>query len=563
MASQPTTTDRKSSLRLATEADRPAAATSGRLGWAPRAVGPNRLGTLEERFGREFVDRLVGRVTVADGDRRWVAVQAPFTGETLGEVPEATAEDVVEAARRGRDAQRLWKTWTLEQRAEVFLRLHDLILDRQEEVLDLIQVEAGKARVHAYEEVADVANVCRYYAHHAEDHLRSQRRMGALPGLTATWEHHHPRGLIGFISPWNYPLSLAATDAIPALMAGNAVLLKPDSRTPFTALWVVDLLYQAGLPSGLFQVVTGAGRTLGEPLIEHSDFLTFTGSTATGRKVAAQAGQQLIGCALELGGKNPAVVLADADLDRTADGLIRGCFANAGQLCISFERVYVHRAIFDDLLTLFAERVHCLRVGADLAYGADMGSLMSQEQLDKVQEHLDDAVEKGATVVVGGRPRPDLGPYFFEPTVLTGVEEGMKLYREETFGPVVAFYPFDTVEEAVTQANDTSYGLNASLWTEDTELALELAVRLEAGTVNINEAYAAAWGSVSAPMGGYKDSGVGRRHGAEGILKYTESQTVAVQRLLPVAPPPGVSHRGFSQMMSQTLRWLRHVPGLR
>lgn len=530
----------------------------------PRAAAPvPPAGSLEARFGRGFVDRLVGRVTVADGEREWLAVHAPFDGAALGEVPMCTAADVAEAARRGRDAQRLWKAWSFEQRAEIFVRFHDLVLDHQREVLDLVQLESGKARAHAYEEVADVAIVARYYAHHAEDHLKSQRRMGALPGLTLTWEHHHPRGLIGFIAPWNYPLSLAVTDAIPALMAGNAALLKPDSQTPFTALWAVDLLYRAGLPSGLFQVVTGLGRTLGSPILEASDFVTFTGSTAVGRKIAALAGEQLIDCALELGGKNPAIVLADADLDRTIDGLIRGCFANAGQLCISFERVYVQRSIFDQVLETFAERAASLVLGNDLDYGIEMGCLISADQLATVTRHVEDAVAKGARVITGGKPRPDLGPTFYQPTVLTGVHEGMEMFREETFGPVVAFYPFDTADEAVTLANDTRYGLNASLWTEDIELALELAQRIEAGTVNVNEAYAAAWGSVDAPMGGFKDSGVGRRHGAEGILKYTESQTVAVQRLLPVAAPPGVSDRGFTEMLNQTLRLLSKIPGLR
>ncbi|MCB1057191.1 MAG: succinate-semialdehyde dehydrogenase (NADP(+)), partial [Acidobacteria bacterium] len=478
------------SSKLLSGSDRFAQGRRTRAGAArPRsAAQPPPAGSLEARLGRAAVDRLIGRVTVADGDREWHEVRAPFDGSLLAEVPTCTADDVAEAARRGRDAQRLWKTWTVEQRAEIFIRYHDLVLDHQDEVLDLIQLESGKARAHAYEEVADVAIVSRYYAHHAEDLLESKRRMGALPGLTATWEHHHPRGLIGFIAPWNYPLSLAVTDAIPALMAGNAVLLKPDRQAPFTALWAVDLLYRAGLPSGLFQVVTGAGRELGTPIIEASNFVTFTGSTATGRKIAAQAGQQLIDCALELGGKNPAIVLADADIERTADGLIRGCFANAGQLCISFERVYVQRAIFDQVLEAFARRAGALVLGSDLDFGIEMGCLVSPEQLATVQRHVDDAVAQGARVITGGKARPDLGPTFFEPTILVGVREGMEMFREETFGPVVAVYPFDTADEAVKLANDTRYGLNASLWTEDVDLALELAQRIEAGTVNVNEA---------------------------------------------------------------------------
>jgi succinate-semialdehyde dehydrogenase/glutarate-semialdehyde dehydrogenase len=370
-------------------------------------------------------------------------------------------------------------------------------------------------------------------------------------------------GVVGIISPWNYPLSLGVTDAIAALLAGNAVVLKPDHQTSFTALWAGELLEEAGLPAGLFQVVTGEGTVLGTPLIESCDFLTFTGSTATGRKVARQAAERLIGCTLELGGKNPMLVLADADVEAAVDGAVRGSFANAGQLCISFERIYVHTSLYPLFLERLVQETQALRLGAGLDYEADMGPLISAAQLEKVTEHVADAVAKGATVLTGGRARPDLGPYFYEPTILTGVTPEMKLFAEETFGPVVALYRFESVHDAVERANDTPYGLNASVWTRDTELGHRVATRLRVGTVNINEAYAAAWASVDAPMGGFKDSGLGRRHGAEGILKYTEPQTVAIQRGLPLAAPAGVADPVFSRAMSLTLKVLKRVPGLR
>ena len=508
------------------------------------------------------LDALAARVTTT-GPRETLAVHAPATGEFLGEVPFCTPDDVQVAVRRARIAQDAWAHRTLAERAEVFIQFHDLLLERQEEILDLIQIESGKARKHAFEEVADTAIVARYYALNADQHLEPKRRRGALPGITVAWEHHHPLGVVGFIAPWNYPLSMAITDAIPALMAGNAVVLKPDQKTPFTALWAVDLLAEAGLPAGLFQVVTGEGSKLGTPLIESCDFLCFTGSTATGRRVARQAAERLIHCSLELGGKNPMLVLADADLEAAVAGALRGCFSSAGQLCISIERLFVHESIYYRFVERLVQETKALRLGSGLDWEADMGSLISTDHLAKVDAHVRDAVEKGATVLAGGKARPDLGPCFYEPTLLADVTEEMVLFSEETFGPVVAIYRFESIHDAVERANASLYGLNASVWTQDLDLGHRIATRLQCGTVNVNEAYAAAWASVDAPMGGFKDSGLGRRHGAEGIRKYTEPQTVAIQRGLPLAAPSGMPDEVFSRAMSTTLKALRRIPGLR
>ena len=511
----------------------------------------------------ELRERLLRHVALVDEARESIPVRAPFTGEVLGAVPRGTAADVREATRRARVAQADWAERSFVERAQIFLRYHDLVIERRDEVLDLIQAESGKARKHAFEEVADVAIVARYYAHSAEQHLRSRRRQGAIPGLTAAWEHHHPRGLIGFIAPWNYPLSMAITDAIPALMAGNAALLKPDLQTPFTALWAVDLLYEAGLPEGLLQVVTGEGPELGPTIIEQVDFLAFTGSTRTGRIVARQAAERLIPCSLELGGKNSMIVLADADLGNAVDGAIRGVFASAGQLCISIERILVQESIYEEFAERFVAATLDLRVGPGDDYEIDMGSLVSERQMRTVVEHVEDARAKGAAIITGGRTRSDLGPLFYEPTVLEEVTPEMRVYAEETFGPVVSLYPFRSLDRAIERANDTRYGLNASVWTGDTELGQWVAERLEAGTVNVNEAYAAAWASVDAPMGGFKDSGIGRRHGREGILKYTQSQTVAVQRGVPIGTPPGVGEERFTQLFSGALKMMRRIPGIR
>ncbi|MFC4357403.1 succinic semialdehyde dehydrogenase [Halobium salinum] len=487
-------------------------------------------------------DRLRDLAATVDTDADdTLEVEAPATGEVVGEVPACTAADLDRAVERAREARREWTDRSARARAAVLERFHDRLLDRREEALDLVQLESGKARMDAMSEVLDVANTARYYANEAESTLESEDRAPAVPGATRTRVHHRPVGVVGAISPWNYPLTLAVSDLLPALLAGNAVLLKPDEETPYTALWVADLLRGCGLPEGLFPVVTGEGPELGPALVEAVDFVQFTGSTAVGKEVAERAGRELTPASMELGGKNPLLVLADADVEKTASGAVTACFSNAGQLCIAAERLYVHTDVYDDFLDAFVGATRDLDLGVGYDYDAEMGSLQNADQLSKTREHLDDAVEKGAEVLTGGRERPDVGPYVHEPTVLTGVTEEMTLYREETFGPLVAVYEVDDVKEAVRRANDSPYGLNGSVWTEDERLGEHVAEHLECGTVNVNDAYLATWGAVDAPMGGMNDSGLGRRHGPEGLLKFTESQTVAVND----GPVLGGSPSGF------------------
>lgn len=436
-------------------------------------------------------------------------------------------------------------------------RFAQRVLDRRGEILDVIQAETGKSRPAALEEVLDASMTASHYAHTAPRLLRPRRHVGAFPVLTQTTELRQPKGVVGVITPWNYPFTLVASDSIPALLAGNALVVKPDHQTPFSALLVLDLLLASGLPEGLMQIAVGTGPVVGPQLIGSVDFMMFTGSTETGRLVAQQCAARLIGFSAELGGKNPLIVMADADISAAAAGAARACFANAGQLCVGPERIYVHESVRERFTQAFLEVVGQMKVEAGTSWETDMGSLISPAQLASVQAHLDDAVARGARVLVGGTPRGDLGPSFFAPTVLTDVPEDAKLVRDETFGPIVAIYPVVSEGEAIARANDSKLGLNASLWTKPSR-GRKLAMRIEAGTVNVNEGYSAAWASHGAPMGGWKESGLGRRHGSEGLLKYTEAQTIAVQRAVPVAPFARMSNETFANLFTRATRILNH-----
>ena len=500
-----------------------------------------------------------------------LAVEAPFTGQIIGTVPAATPDDVVAAITAARVAQPRWAATPPSQRAAVLLRFHDLLIANAAEVLDLVQLELGKSRKHAFDEVMDTAVTARYYAHAGPGILRQRLRQGALPLLTVTREHHRPKGIVGLICPWNFPLILSITDALAALMAGNAVVIKPDAQTPFTALWAVSLLREAGLPAALVQVVTGRGAELGPALIDGVDYLMFTGSSATGRLLAERCGARLMDCSMELGGKNAAIVLDDAPDGLTlgplslgidsASGLAFGITTGAGQVCISTERLFVQDGIYDRFVPRLAVALGRLRLGAGFDWARDVGTLSSAEQLDKVRRHVDDAVAKGARVLAGGHARPDLGPYFFEPTLLEGVTPEMELYGAETFGPVCAVYRFSDPDDAVARANDTEYGLSASIWTRDGRAAQRIAAGLQAGTITVNDAYQAAWASAS-PMGGFRQSGVGRRHGRQGLLKFTEAQTVATQHLTPIERLPGLGNERYAQVYRLALRALKYLPGI-
>ncbi|MFD5784344.1 succinic semialdehyde dehydrogenase [Streptomyces sp. NPDC126933] len=527
--------------------------SSGALGTNPVAAAPAGARTAADVVTPEVVAQFTHGVV---GSGR-TANHTPFTGEKLADLPESTPEDVATAFGRARAAQPGWAALPVRQRAAVLLRFHDLVLERQAEVLDLIQLETGKARLHAHEEIQAVAVAARHYGRKAPSYLRPKRHTGAIPTLTKVTELRQPRGVVGQIAPWNYPFELSVGDALPAFVAGNALVMKPDTETALTALWARDLLIEAGLPAEVFQVVLGEGPVVGPEVVKHADYVSFTGSTRTGREVARGAADRLVGVSLELGGKNAMLVLKDADVEKAATGAVRACFSSAGQLCISIERLYVHESVADAFIERFTARTKAMRLGNSLAYGADMGSLVGERQLTTVARHVEEAVAKGATVLAGGVARPDIGPLFYEPTILDGVEAPMAVCTEETFGPVVSVYRFSDEDEVIARANGTPYGLNASVWTKDARRGRAVAARLRTGTVNINEGYASAYGSVRAPMGGMKESGLGRRHGSEGILKYTEAQTVAQQRILPMAPSLGMDDEKYAAFMSRSLRAMK------
>jgi len=481
---------------------------------------------------------------------------APFTGEPTLPLPVSTPDDVATAFERARRAQRGWAARSLAERCDVLRRVHRLALQRREALIDVVQWESGKARLHAFEEVVDVAINASYYARTAARHLVTQRVRGWIPGVTAVSVGHPPKGVVGLITPWNYPLTLPISDALPALAAGNAVVIKPDWQTPFSTLSGVQLLVDSGLPEDLFLVVIGDGPDLGPALVEHADFVGFTGSTDVGRLIARQAGQRLVETSLELGGKNAQLVLPDTNPRKAALGSIRSLFASAGQLCVSMERVYVHDSVYDEYVAALVKVTESLRIGASFGYDTDLGSLVSEAQLHRVHNHVEDAVSKGATLLTGGKPLPEFGPYFFAPTLLTDVNESMMLCRNETFGPVAAISRVRSVDEAVAAANDSEFGLSACIWTRDVAQGRRVARRLRSGTVSINEAYGAFWGSIAAPMGGIRNSGQGHRHGREGIVKYTDIQTVGSQRWMGFGAPPLVSQRAYALAMTSAIRAL-------
>jgi acyl-CoA reductase-like NAD-dependent aldehyde dehydrogenase len=458
-----------------------------------------------------------------------IPVENPATGETIRIVPDLDAEQVAEMAARGRVAQAEWEAYGFEGRSRVMRRAQKWIMDNAERVVGTIVSETGKTYEDAeLAEIGYAGNAFGFWAKYGpkyleDEHVKSSQVLVKGKKLI---NRFRPLGLIGVIGPWNYPLTNSFGDCIPALMAGNSVILKPSEITPLTSLLLAEGMRECGLPENVLQIATGRGET-GAALIEHVDMIMFTGSTKTGRKVAEAAARRLIPCSLELGGKDPMIVLSDADLERAANFATYYSMQNAGQTCISIERVYVEDPVYDEFVAKVSEKVRELRVGKPEGPGTvEVGAITFPPQLDTIKDHVADAVQKGARVLTGGSQAPGAGR-FFEPTVLVDVDHTMKCMTEETFGPTLPIMKVRDADEAVRLANDSPYGLGASVFSRDTERGEAIARRVETGAANVNDAMI-NYTVLELPMGGAKASGLGSRHGAGGIRKYSSQQAIVV-----------------------------------
>jgi acyl-CoA reductase-like NAD-dependent aldehyde dehydrogenase len=466
----------------------------------------------------------MGALATVDVDKRDTIVSRnPATGEILGEVREQSAAEIRAAVARARAAQAAWGALPVEARAERVGAFRDAIVQRAEELCGLVSAETGKTKVEALSmEVMVVADLATYFVKRAARILAPEPISIHLLKNRASYIHYVPRGVVGIISPWNFPFGIATGEIVMALLAGNAVVQKPSEVTPLIALKTKELYDAAGLPPDLFQVVPGRGAA-GAALIDAGiDYCVFTGSTATGKKVAAACGERLIPCTLELGGKAPAIVCADADLERTARALVWGAFANQGQVCVSVERVYAHQAIHDELVHQIVEQVNALKPGHDT------GSMTWERQTEIVEEHLKEAVAAGARVRTGGQRRG--AGLAFAPTVLTDCKQDMGVMRREIFGPVMPIMKVDDEEQAVALANDSQLGLMAYVFTADKHKGKRLAERLEAGTTMVNDCLL-TFGIPETPWGGVKQSGIGITHSDKGLRDLCQARHVNYDRL--------------------------------
>jgi acyl-CoA reductase-like NAD-dependent aldehyde dehydrogenase len=465
---------------------------------------------------------------------RQIEVQNPATGEVIASVPVLSVDDVEGVVARARAAQPGWEALGFEGRGRILRRAQKWVIDNADRVARTIVSENGKAYEDALlAEVSYAAGAFGFWAKNAPKFLADEKVRSSSPFVIGRKlvVRYAPVGVVGVIGPWNYPLTNSFGDCIPALAAGNSCVLKPASLTPLTSLFMAEGLRECGLPEDVFIVAAGGGD-VGSEMIDHVDAVMFTGSTEVGKKVMERAAKTLTPVGLELGGKDPMLVLADADLERAANAAVHYSMQNGGQTCISVERVYVEEPAYDEFVSKVETKLRDLRQGVPGDPGSvDIGAVTSPPQVDLIDEHVRDAMSKGARALVGGR-RGDGPGDFYEPTLLVDVDHSMECMVEETFGPTLPVMKVRDAEEGVRLANDSPYGLQASVWTKDSEKGERLARQIEAGVVCVNDAQL-NYVALELPMGGWKASGLGSRHGADGIRKYTKKQALLVTRLAP------------------------------
>lgn len=457
-----------------------------------------------------------------------IPVTNPITDTVIGTVPNSAPDAVRAAVDRARAAQPAWDARGTRERARLLRLWADTLWRERDMLITTIREETGKTETGALIEVLVLDLVLDYYARKAPRLLKPQRRRTLVPLAQHARLYYKPYGVVGFITPWNYPYLNAFLDLVPALVAGNTAVLKPSEITPFTAQRVVELAHQVGILADVIQVITGDGAT-GAALVDAVDYIAVTGSTATGRKVAQRAAARLIPYTLELGGKDASIVLDSADPDLAALGVLQGALENAGQTCVSVERVYVLDAVYDRFIDRLQHHVCSLNVGAEPGREVHMGSMTNAREIERCEAQIADAVAQGARVLCGGERRPELGPLFFAPTILVDVHHCMDVMQEETFGPLIPVMRVKNEEEAVALANDNVYGLSSSIFAADLKRAEAIAQQIHAGDTSINRAQW-VFSSPTLPMGGRGESGIGRRGGPEGLYRFVTPHSVLVDR---------------------------------
>src|SRR3954447_20097539 len=480
-----------------------------------------------------------------------IDVENPATGAVIRTLPITAPDEVRAMAERARAAQPGWEALGFEGRGRVLRRMQKWVVDHADQVVQTIMDETGKTHEDAsVVELAYGAGALGFWAKHAADYLADEKVRTSNPFVLGRKlvVRYRPVGVVGVIGPWNYPMTNSFGDAIPALAAGNAVLLKPSEVTPLTSLMLAEAFRECGMPEHVLQIPIGGAET-GAALVDQVDMIMFTGSMATGKKVMAKAAETLTPVSLELGGKDPMLVLADADLERAANAAVSYGMNNSGQVCISVERVYVEEPVYDEFLSRVTDKVTALRQGPPGAPGSvDVGAIIFPPQIDLIQAHVDDAVAKGARVVTGGNRVEGAAGLFFEPTVLADVDHSMRCMSEETFGPTLPVMRVADGDEAIRLANDGPYGLQASVWARDAERGEALARRVEAGVCCVNDAQV-NYVALELPMGGWKASGLGSRHGPDGIRKYTKRQSLMITP--GYAPPRDLHMFPYSALVTE------------